>query len=181
MPTLEDPSGLPSAPCRGGLFARRGARTVLAALILLISGTAGAWQDDKCKDFRADQDLSFGVVAGGTATQGSVTIHPATGNVTTSGGVTFFGGDAHPAVFSGRAHGTAQHCTVTLALPGSVTLRGRGRTLTLNQFTLHPASIKLSKRRQFSFNVGATLSVPAGLPPGIYWGSITATVIFTDC
>ena len=178
---LEDPSGPSPAPCRGGRLAWRGARTVLAAAILLIAGTAGAWEDDKCQNFRAEQDLAFGVVAGGTTTQGLVTIHPATGNVTTSGGVTFFGGDAHPAVFSGQAHGSAQHCTVTLALPGSVTLRGRGRTLTLNQFTVHPASIKLSKRRQFSFNVGATLSVPAGLPPGVYWGSITATAIFTHC
>lgn len=178
---LEDPSGPSLTPCRGGRLARRGARTVLAAAILLIAGTAEAWQDDDCQDFRAEQDLSFGVVAGGTAAQGSVTILPATGNVTTSGDVTFFGGDAHPAVFSGQAHGTDQHCTVTLALPGSVTLRSHSRTLTLSQFTLYPASIKLSKRRQFSFNVGATLSVPAGLPPGVYRGDITATAIFTGC
>lgn len=131
--------------------------------------------------FQAELDIAFGVVASSLSSAGTVTLDAATGGVTTTGGITFFGGDVHPARFSGRGGPGTNNCVVTLTLPASATLRRGGRMATLTNFTVWPASITLRGRHPFSFQVGATLTVPAGLPAGTYSGSFTATAVFTNC
>jgi hypothetical protein len=165
---------------RGWYFLRRIAAIAFAGSILLVAGTAGAGHDS-FRHFQSDQDLSFGVVASGSGAPGSVTVDAATGSVTTTGNVTFFGGTVLPAKFSGQGHGSAQHCIVTLILPLSATLTRGGRRVTLRNFTLSPPFVRLSGQRRFSFNVGATLNLPAGLPAGTYSGNITATAIYIYC
>jgi hypothetical protein len=128
----------------------------------------------------AERDISFGIVATGSS-PGRVVLDAATGAVTVDGGISFLGGFTHYAKFSGVAMTWGRRCTVTLVLPPRVELwRGRHR-LTLDRFTLYPASITLCNMRPFSFQVGARLNVPPGMPGGTYWGRITAMAVFTDC
>jgi len=151
-----------------------------AALFVLVAGSSRV-DAQSFRSFQADQDIVFGVAATGMSSSGHITVDAATGAVTATGGITFFGGTTMPARFSGQGHGTAQHCTVTLTFPASATVSNGGRTATISHFTLSPASVRLSGPRRFSFQVGARLTVPAGLPAGTYSGTITATAIFTDC
>jgi hypothetical protein len=158
----------------------RFAVAVLAGWIALVAGTAGA-KAQSFASFVAGAPMSFGVVATGMSSSGSVTLDAATGAVTTSGGITFFGGTTAPATFSGQGAGGTAGCIVTLTFPASLTLTGAGGTATLSNFTLSPASVTLSGQRRFSFKVGGRLTVPAGLSAGSYSGTITATAIFTNC
>lgn len=180
MRVFANPSGLHGDGRGGWCPVCRGAIAVLTACFVLV---AGAFRADaqSFRSFQADQDIMFGVVATGMSSSGYVTLDAATGAVTTTGGITFFGGTVMPARFSGQGHGTAQHCTVTLTFPESATVTNGSRTATASHFTLHPASVTLSGPRRFSFQVGARLTVPSGLPAGTYSGTITATAIFTDC
>ncbi len=154
-------------------------RLILAAAILLLAAGTGDARAQTFQNFQATQDIAFGTVATGQAS-GTITIDAATGASTTSGGITFFGATVLRAAFSGQGK-KANNCIVTLTFPASVPVSGGGGTATLSHFTLSPASVSLQGRQEFSFQVGARLTVPAGAPAATYAGTLTATAVFTNC
>jgi hypothetical protein len=186
MPFLDDPEG----PIENRRSESRSIWPLLAAVFAAVLFVSAGWAGIAARacdepqfsgTFQADLDISFGIVASSLSSPGTVTIDAATGGVTTTGGITFFGGDVHPARFSGRGGPGTNNCVVTLIFPASATLTRGGQTATLTNFTVWPASITLRGRQPFSFQVGATLSIPVGLPAGHYAGGFSATVVFTNC
>ncbi len=120
-------------------------------------------------------DLDFGAVT--VTTAGTITLDPASGGVSTSGGVLAVAGTPQAAHFLGAA---ARNTVVLIKLPRQpVTLtRVAGtETLRLDDFTLDsPSKRNMANSTSFEFKVGGTVDVGANQADGTYVGTFTVTV-----
>lgn len=121
----------------------------------------------------ADMDFAtLGVTTGGTAT-----IDPVTGSMSTTGGLSYLGGNPSPARYAGAA---LKKSVVNIRIPNKPLLVrrvGGTETLTVSNFTLDGADKKaLAQQTLFTFAVGAQISVPANAVAGIYVGDLDVTV-----
>jgi hypothetical protein len=118
--------------------------------------------------------LSFGSFVAGTG--GSITVAPGGGR-TATGGVVTVGQSASYASGSFRVSGTAS-ATYTITLPdnNTVTLTDGTHTMALNGFASNPPTGTLSGGGMQLIQVGATLTVGSGQPPGNYTGTFNVTV-----
>jgi len=122
-------------------------------------------------------DLDFGtIVAGPTA--GTVTIAPATGARTVTGGTVAAGGAPGSATF--LATGVVNRLYL-ITLPGAPTTlaNGTGGTMTVNNFT-HDAGLlpRIGNGGIATVRVGARLNVNANQADGNYSGTFTVTIIY---
>ncbi len=131
-----------------------------------------------------DMDLGK-IVAGSTA--GTLTLDPATGVRTKTGGVILAGGNGTPAAFVGMGR---YNQLVTLSLgSNSIVLRHAGgpQTMLLDNFVISsappaplstiPRTFRINDRTgMFRFNVGGRLNVGARQEPGIYSGTFSVTI-----
>lgn len=159
-------------------FGRRCGLFVLALLTLLGwtgSNQAFAACGDNNLSLTERRELKFGSVAGSSEGSGTVTIS-ADGIKSTTGFVLDFGKTHRSARF--RLTGGGRNCTVEITLPSSMTVtNGSGGTATVNNFTANtPLTVVLGRRGRLTFDVGATMAVPAGLPGGDYTGTFIVTI-----
>jgi hypothetical protein len=131
--------------------------------------------------------LAFGDVFS-NVTGGNLVLNPATNVVSTTGGLTM--GTVSPvnaAVF--KAGGTRNASfTITLPANGAVTLTGPGTPMLLNAFTAAVGTVLLSSPfvntlpnvtgASLSFQVGATVAIPANQVDGNYVGAFAVTVAY---
>lgn len=128
-------------------------------------------------------DLDFGTIATSPAA-GTVTVSPATGARSGSGGVTLVGAASQRAMFQGtggllfitvtgdnnvtltRAGGGG---TMTASLVRAITTSGGGVSILGSSATLLPSGVQ-------TYYVGGTLNVGANQAPGDYSGTFTLTV-----
>ena len=122
-----------------------------------------------------EEDLDFGeVVASGTA--GTVVMTPA-GRRTATGGTRL--GDHHDASAAVFEVEGERRATVSITLPGSITLESGPNSLTVGEFTSSPGgSTMLNGAGKETIKVGATLHVGAHQAPGHYVGSLNVTVVY---
>jgi hypothetical protein len=118
--------------------------------------------------------LSFGSFVAGTG--GSITVAAGGGRTSTGGVVTVGQGSTYAAAMF-RVSGTAS-ATYTITLPenNTVTLTDGTHTMALNTFTSSPPTGTLSGGGMQLVQVGATLTVGNGQPPGNYTGTFNVTV-----
>ena len=121
----------------------------------------------------ADMDFAtLGVTTGGTAT-----IDPVSGAMTVTGGLLYLGGTPSPARYAGAA---SKQTVVNIRVPKTpVLIRrvGGTETLSVSNFTLDGQDKKvLAQQQNFTFAVGARITVPAGTVEGLYTGTIDVTV-----
>jgi hypothetical protein len=121
-----------------------------------------------------NQDMDFGILA--VTVAGTAVLDPATGKVSTTGGVTALGGTPAAALFTGAASGGSvvnikfTNQTITLTRVGGT------ETLSLSNLTMDgPSKRTMAKTSSFQFHVGGTLTVPAGQVEGSYAGSFDVT------
>jgi hypothetical protein len=120
-------------------------------------------------------DLDFGELA--VAGVGTAVIDPASGSLTTTGGVTRIDTSAHAATFTGTG---SRNSVVLIRLPKNpimLTRVGGTETMTVSNWTLDgKANRKIPPSQAFDFSVGGTLNVAAGQADGTYVGSFTVTI-----
>lgn len=120
-------------------------------------------------------DLDFGTVTVSAA--GTAVLDPASGAVTTTGGITHLGDSTQAASFAGAA---SRNSPVIIRLPRnpiSLTRVGGTETMTLSDWTLDgPATRHVDANRAFNFNVGGTLIIAANQADGTYVGTFDITV-----
>jgi hypothetical protein len=124
------------------------------------------------------QDLDFGDIIPGS-TGGTVTVS-VTGGRTSTGGVTLVGASHHPAIFVGQGRRN-QMIELSFGSP-TIQLTGPGSPMTVSLFVIGEVDGSLNRNRpgryrittrngNFSFPVGATLSVNANQRAGLYTGT----------
>ncbi len=121
-------------------------------------------------------DLDFGAIVAST-TAGTVTLNPATGTLTATGGLVLVPG----ATSAGRFVGAGTRNTpINIRIPnGPVTLTrvGGTQTMTVTNWTLDgAANRRVPPNRAFEFRVGGRLNVAANQMDGTYVGSFDVTV-----
>ena len=131
--------------------------------------------------------LAFGDVFS-NVTGGNLVLNPATNLCSTTGGLTM--GTVTPAnaaVF--KAGGTRNaNFTITLPANGAVTLTGPGTPMLLNAFTAAVGTVLLTSPfvstlpnvagPSLTFQVGATVAIPANQVDGNYVGAFAVTVAY---
>jgi hypothetical protein len=121
-----------------------------------------------------NQDMDFGILAATTA--GTAVLDPATGTVSTTGGVLALGGAPAAALFTGAASGGS---VVNIKLSNqtfNLTRIGGSETIALSNLTLDgPSKRAMAKTSSFQFHVGGTLTLGAGQVEGSYVGTFTVT------
>lgn len=121
-----------------------------------------------------NRDMDFGYLS--ATTSGTAVLDPATGTISTTGGVTLLGGSPAAALFTGAASGGS---VVNIKLPNqAVTLTrvGGTETMSLSNFTLDgPSKRVMAKSASFQFHVGGTLTLSAGQVEGSYVGTFSVT------
>lgn len=122
-----------------------------------------------------DYDLDFGMAT--VTTAGTVVLDPNTDNVTTTGGVTYVGGNAHSAAFEGIAP-IANIVIIRLPKVATTLTRvGGTQTMTVDTWTMNGTSRRnISAKTAFSFKVGGTLHVAANQAEGTYVGTFLVDV-----
>jgi hypothetical protein len=119
--------------------------------------------------------MEFGGISAPAA--GTVILNPNTGAVTYTGGVFASGGTPRPAEFLGASR---KKTVVNIRIPKNpIALRrvGGTETLTVSSWTLQGHDKReLAEQTTFTFQVGATLSVPANAVEGTYTGSFEVEV-----
>lgn len=119
--------------------------------------------------------LNFGGIemAGGNSV---VTVNAATGERTFTSGVKLV--SSRPGA-SGEFSVTGQpNTTVTVTLPGSITLTGPGAAMTVKNFTSSPTTATLDATGKLTLKTGASLSVGAAQKSGTYSGTYSLTVSY---
>lgn len=119
-------------------------------------------------------DMDFATIT--VSANGTATIDPVTGALTTTGGVARVAGSVSRAEFVGNA---ARPALVWIQIPtGTAQLVRQGGTerLTISNFTLDRFPLQLVGRAPFNFGVGARLTVPATTVEGLYSGSFAVTI-----
>lgn len=120
-------------------------------------------------------DMDFGWI--GVSAAGTITLDPANGTVSTTGGVFPMGGTPRAAWFAGASSGNA---VVNIKLPKqaiTLTRQSGTETLTLTNLTLDgPEKRTMARASSFEFKVGGRLNVAAGQADGTYLGTFTVTV-----
>ena len=120
-------------------------------------------------------DLDFGELA--VAGAGTAVIDPASGSLTTTGGVTQIGSGAHAALFTGTG---SRNSVVNIRIPKNpitLTRVGGTETMTVSNWTLDGnTNRKVPPSQAFDFAVGGTLNVAAGQAQGDYVGTFTVTI-----
>ena len=121
--------------------------------------------------------LSFGKFA--VQGSGSVTLSPNGARSASGGVVLLISSPGASAEFTASDPDPARVSSayiITLPSDGTVALTGSSGSMALNGFTSEPASTGMLSGGSQVFQVGATLSVSAGQPPGAYSGSFAVTV-----
>lgn len=121
-----------------------------------------------------NQDMDFGILA--VTTSGTAVLDPATGAVSTTGGVMRLGGTPTAALFTGAASGGSvvnikfANQTVTLTRIGGT------QTIALSNFTMDgPSKRVMAQNSSFQFHVGGTLTLATGQVEGTYVGTFSVT------
>lgn len=132
------------------------------------------------------EDLHFGTIVSSNVA-GTVTIAP-NGTRTSTGGVTLWGNDHHPAQFAGMKPTAANRPVRMRVGSNSITLTGPGAPMTVGLFrgNTNPATaltttprnyqVQQTTNSAFALFVGATLNVNANQAPGTYSGTWTLTL-----
>ena len=157
--------------------------TIAAALLLAPSMLAAAPKSSTANGSATilhpitlvkNQDMDFGILAAPSA--GTAVLDPATGTVSTTGGLLALGGTPAAALFTGAASGGS---VVNIKLPNqsvNLTRVGGTETIALSNFTLDgPSKRTMAKASSFQFHVGGTLTVAAGQAEGSYVGTFSVT------
>ena len=120
-------------------------------------------------------DLDFATL--GVTTGGTATVNPVTGVLSVTGGVLPLAGTPSAARYAGAA---SKQTVVIIRIPRTpvlITRVGGGETLSVGNFTLDGQDKKaLAQQQSFTFQVGATITVPAGTVEGLYTGEFDVTV-----
>jgi hypothetical protein len=124
------------------------------------------------RTFTSSQALAFGSFVAGPG--GSITVSPS-GARSSNGVIILPRSIATPAIFTNTDNG-AKTATVTITLPGSVTLSSGANQMTVNSFTSSPSGTGIMSGGSLTIKVGATLTVGANQPKGNYSGSIPVTI-----
>jgi hypothetical protein len=121
-----------------------------------------------------NQGMDFGVLSATSA--GTAVLDPATGTISTTGGVLALGGTPAAALFTGAASGGS---VVNIKLPKqaiNLTRVGGNETIPLSNLTLDgPSKRTMAKSTSFQFHVGGTLTLGAGQVEGSYVGTFSVT------
>lgn len=122
--------------------------------------------------------LRFGTITTTGAGSAIVTIAPQTGNRTvTSGGTNITLDTADPGTAATFAITGQKNQSVTVSLPASTTLTGPGTTMTVNAFTMYPASnIKFDSNGNLTQKVGASLNINPSQMAGTYTGTYSISI-----
>jgi hypothetical protein len=121
------------------------------------------------------RDMDFGNL--GAIAAGSATIDPVTDGLATGGGVVALGGTVHSARFAGSTRSSAVVNIKVPNRPVTITRLGGTETLSVSAFTLDGQSKRtMAQAGSFEFNVGATVTVPAGAVEGTYVGTFDVTI-----
>jgi hypothetical protein len=121
-----------------------------------------------------NQDMDFGILAAPSA--GTAVLDPATGTVSTTGGVLALGGTPAAALFTGAASGGSVVNIKFTNQTVNLTRVGGTETIPLSNLTLDgPSKRTMAKTSSFQFHVGGTLTLAAGQAEGSYIGTFTVT------
>lgn len=121
-------------------------------------------------------DLDFGTLVRGTAA-GTVTLNPATGARTVSGGTVAAGGSPAPATFV--ATGVINRVHIVALGPAPTLGNGSGATMPVSALMLDGPTLRLFGPGGVStIRVGGVLNVGANQAEGDYSGSFSVTVIY---
>ncbi|QNM82063.1 DUF4402 domain-containing protein [Sphingomonas sabuli] len=124
------------------------------------------------------KNLDFGVIFR-SATAGTVTIDPATGTVTTTGGLLRGPQPTSAAEFIGAGTRRAPVILRVPKNPITLTRVGGTQTMTVSNFTLStPQTIHVNPFEVFDFKVGGRLNVGANQAEGVYEGTFTVTATY---
>ncbi len=120
-------------------------------------------------------DLDFGKLSATAA--GTAILNPASGAVTTTGGVLFQGGTPQAARFIATS---PSKNVVKIQLPNKATTLtrvGGTETMLLDTWNINGALTRtVVAREQFEFKVGGTLHIAANQVEGVYTGTFNVTV-----
>jgi hypothetical protein len=131
--------------------------------------------------------LAFGDVFSNVA-GGNLILNPATNVCSTTGGLTM--GTASPVNSALFKAGGTRNASFAITLPanGAVTLTGPGTPMLLNAFTAAVGTVMLTSpfvstlpnvaSPSLTFQVGATVAIPANQMDGNYVGAFTVTVAY---
>jgi len=115
-------------------------------------------------------DLNFGNIASGSAA-GSVVLSPAGGRTATNVILPNVTGTVSAAQFTVNGLAGANY---SLTLPPSATISSGSETMVINNFTSNATNVLTGGSETFS--VGATISIAANQPAGLYTGNFSVTV-----
>lgn len=122
------------------------------------------------------KDMDFGTLIA-AATAGTATIDPATGAVTTTGGVTAVTSTTSAAIFVGAGSKNAPFQIRLPTNPITLTRSGGTETMTVSTWTTDgPTTRRVAANEAFQFGIGAQLAVAANQAPGTYVGTFDVTV-----
>jgi hypothetical protein len=154
--------------------------TLSAALFLSVSTSVSAAPKAANKNAKATVDVRTPIAIQNPADldfatlsvtgAGTARINPTTGQMTTTGGVTYLSGTPNPARYRLTTNRIA---IVFIDIPSApITLRRQGgtETMTVSSWTLDGSGIRITGG-VLDFNVGGTLNVSANQKEGVYTGT----------
>lgn len=122
------------------------------------------------------KNLDFGTLISAT-TAGTATVDPASGAVTTTGGVTAVTSTTSAATFVGAGSRNAPFQIRLPNKPLTITRVGGTETMTVSNWTTDgPTNRHIGINEAFQFGIGAQLTVAANQAPGTYVGTFDVTV-----
>lgn len=117
-------------------------------------------------------DMNFGNIAAGT---GGTVVLATDGTRTQTGGITLPVSAGTVAAAGFTVSGDVDR-TFSITLPSSITLTNGTDNLTVNDFTSTPSTTGTLTEGTATVSVGATLTVPASAPAGVYTNTTDLTV-----
>ena len=128
------------------------------------------------------QTLNFGSFTNATTTGGYIQIAALNGEITTGGGVEWFGTDGKPGQFTVSGGETTARTVYINVTPPVALTTGSGDTdakkLTVASFSKYPESDPLSLTHDVTFQVGGKLNVRQDQVSGTYTGTYTVSVTY---
>lgn len=157
-------AGLPFAAPSSALAATPAKQSAAAAIVL------------KPLSLIKKTNMDFGTLIA-SAVAGTATIDPATGAVTTSGGVLRASSTTSAGIFMGAGSRNAPYQIRIPKNPITLTRSGGTETMTVSTWTLDgPTNRMIGANEAFQFGVGGQLTVAANQVPGTYVGTFDVTV-----
>jgi hypothetical protein len=161
---------------------RRRSRPILIAGIASLSALSIPAGREACAqqiNLSNTRGLDFGRFV--AASGGAVIVSPTGGRTHTGGVILLNSPTANPATFTvskSSNGGTNKAVIISLPANGSTRLTSGSNSMAVDAFTNSPATLTSVTTTGTTLSVGATLTVAANQPPGLYSGSFPLIVNF---